>query len=84
VAAGPAFERLLRGAGGSPKVWTDVLGSNADEVARALRLLIAELGACAAELDGVGVTARSLEALSAAERVRRTFEASARLASDDE
>jgi hypothetical protein len=35
-------------------------------------------------LDGVGLTARSLEALSAAELVRRTFEASARPTSDDE
>jgi prephenate dehydrogenase len=83
-AAGPAFERLLRGAGGSPRVWADVLGSNADEVARALRLLIAELSACAAELEGPGGTARSLDALSAAERVRRSVEASARSSTEDE
>lgn len=77
-AAGPAFERLLLGAGGSPQVWADVLGSNADEVARALRMLIAELEACAAGLDGGVGAARSLDALSSAERVRRSFEASAR------
>jgi prephenate dehydrogenase len=84
LAAGPAFERLLLGAGGSPNVWADVLGSNADEVARALRLLIAELEACAAGLDGgVGATARSLETMSAAECLRRTLEASTRRSSDD-
>lgn len=69
-AAGPAFERLMRGAGGEPEMWRDVLHSNADEVARALRALLAELEACAAELERAEVR-RSLETLAAAERARQ-------------
>ena len=72
-AAGPAFERLLRGAGGSPEMWRDVLQSNADEVARALRQLLAELGACADELERAGVE-RCLDTLAAAETARADFD----------
>ena len=74
-AAGPAFERMLRGAGGAPEMWRDVLQSNADEVARALRELLAELAACADQLEH-GELERSLATLAAAERAREALEAS--------
>jgi prephenate dehydrogenase len=74
AAAGPAFERVTRGAGGSVDVWRDILGSNADEVARALRLLTLELEACAVELEH-GSVERSLTTLVAAERAREAFDA---------
>ncbi|HTV23755.1 MAG TPA: prephenate dehydrogenase/arogenate dehydrogenase family protein [Polyangiaceae bacterium] len=73
-AAGPAFERLMRGAGGAPEMWRDVLESNADEVARALRALLAELQACADELERADLQ-RSLGTLAAAERARQAREA---------
>jgi prephenate dehydrogenase len=70
AAAGPAFERLLRSSGGAPGVWADVLGSNADEVARALRLLIAELEACGGrEPSPSGALEQSLATLAAADQV---------------
>jgi prephenate dehydrogenase len=69
-AAGPAFERLLRGAGGEPEMWRDVLQTNADEVARALRSLLAELMVCADELERSQVE-QSLHILAAAERARQ-------------
>jgi len=72
-AAGPAFERITRGAGGALEMWRDVLGSNADEVARALRLLMAELEMCASELEG-GRVDQNLSILSAAERARESFD----------
>lgn len=43
AAAGPAFERATRTAGGAESMWRDVFTTNADEVARALRTLSAEL-----------------------------------------
>ena len=73
AAAGPAFERMLRGAGGAPEMWRDVLQSNADEVARALRELLGELAACADELER-GQLERSLGTLAAAERAREALE----------
>jgi len=73
-AAGPAFERITRGAGGSPEMWRDILGSNADEIARALRLLVRELSGCAEELEG-NRTERNLSTLAAAERAREAFDA---------
>jgi prephenate dehydrogenase len=73
-AAGPAFERLLRGAGGEPEMWRDVLQTNADEVARALRSLLTELEACAAELER-GQLEHSLRALAAADGARAAREA---------
>jgi len=76
-AAGPAFERVTRGAGGSVDVWRDVLSSNADEVARALRLLTFELEACATELEQGGVE-RSLRTLADADRAREAFDAGRR------
>ncbi len=78
-AAGPAFERITRGAGGSLEMWRDVLDSNADEVARALRLLIGELEQCASELEQ-GRVERNLAALAAGERAREAFDAKRRSA----
>lgn len=77
-AAGPAFERLTHGAGGSPEMWRDVLGSNADEVARALRLVLRELEACAGELERGGSLERNLETLAAADRARAAFKLAGR------
>lgn len=73
-AAGPAFERLLRGAGGDERVWGDVLASNADELARALRRVTAVLESCAAELDR-GQVERCLAILVDANHARAEFEA---------
>jgi prephenate dehydrogenase len=73
-AAGPAFERLMRGAGGEPEMWRDVLQSNADEVARALRALLTELQACADQLERAELE-HSLGTLAAAERARQAREA---------
>lgn len=77
AAAGPAFERLLRGAGGSPAVWSDVLTTNADEIAQALRQLIRALDDCATELEASDAKRRiprTLETLAAAESARDGFE----------
>jgi hypothetical protein len=60
-------------------MWRDVLASNADETARALRLLLPELEACADELERGLTVERSLETLAAAERARRTFDLARRL-----
>jgi prephenate dehydrogenase len=68
-AAGPAFERQMRSAGGAPEMWHDVLQSNADEVARALRLILAELEACSGELERAEL-GHSLSTLAAAEAAR--------------
>ena len=51
AAAGPAFERTTRAAGGAEAMWRDILDSNADEVAAALREVAARAGAIA---DGLG------------------------------
>jgi prephenate dehydrogenase len=72
-AAGPAFERLSRGAGGSIEMWRDVLSSNSDEVVRALRALVGELQACAAELER-GSVEQLLLLLSEADRARESLE----------
>jgi len=77
AAAGPAFERITRGAGGSLEMWRDILGSNADEVARALRSLVKELESCAVELEQ-GRVDYNLTTLSAAERAREAFDAKRR------
>jgi prephenate dehydrogenase len=78
AAAGPAFERLVHGAGGSAEMWHDVLASNADEVARALRLLLVELQACAEELEQGARLDHSLAVLAAADQARGAFESSRR------
>lgn len=72
-AAGPAFERVLRGAGGDAEMWRDVLRSNRDEVARALRLLLAELEPCAAGLERSDLEPCD-RTLAAAERARVTLD----------
>jgi prephenate dehydrogenase len=72
-AAGPAFERLMRGAGGGPEMWRDVLRTNADEIAQVLRSLLVELGACADQLERSDLE-RSLALLSDGERARRLLE----------
>jgi len=77
LAAGPAFERLSRGAGGSMEMWRDVLASNADEVARALRRLLEQLAECATELEA-GSVERSLVLLAAADQARQNFDAGRR------
>lgn len=76
--AGPAFERLLRGAGGDARVWRDVLESNSDEVARSLRALSRELDECAAELEAGGSVDRCLDLLAEADATRLDFEAQAK------
>lgn len=73
-AAGPAFERLVRGAGGSTAMWKDILGSNRDEVAACLRLLIADLTTCAQELEADQPLDEVLTLLQAAEQARLAFE----------
>jgi prephenate dehydrogenase len=50
-AAGPAFERATRTAGGAESMWRDVFVTNADEVAATLRAISAELTAIAAALE---------------------------------
>lgn len=72
-AAGPAFERLLRGAGGSTAMWADILQSNRDEVASTLKLLIADLQLCARELSSSGGLPAVLSLLETAERARLEF-----------
>lgn len=67
-AAGPAFERATRAAGGPSAVWRDIFTSNGDEVARAIRELLGALEPLAAELEARGDT-RATEALL--ERARR-------------
>jgi prephenate dehydrogenase len=74
VAAGPAFERLSRGAGGSVEMWGDVLASNADEVARALRCLLEQLAECVSELER-GSVERTLALLAEADSARQRFDA---------
>jgi prephenate dehydrogenase len=73
-ASGPAFERLLRAAGGDPLMWRSVLVSNAVEVAAALEAVAEELSACAAELRQ-GSPERGLAVMTEAERVRAHFQA---------
>jgi prephenate dehydrogenase len=64
----------MRGAGGDPEMWGDVLQSNADQVARALRALLAELQSCADELERSQLE-HSLRTLAAAERFRQARDA---------
>ena len=50
-AEGPGFESATRTAGGNPAVWSDIFEANADEIARALRELGAELANVALDLE---------------------------------
>jgi hypothetical protein len=58
-------------------MWRDILGSNSDEIARALRLLIRQLEGCALELEAARVE-ENLTTLAAAERAREKFDAQRR------
>lgn len=78
AAAGPAFERVLRGAGGDAEMWRDVLRSNHDEVARVLRLLLTELEPCAAALERAELELCT-NVLSAAERARLSLDETEKL-----
>ncbi|MEO8906049.1 MAG: prephenate dehydrogenase/arogenate dehydrogenase family protein [Polyangiaceae bacterium] len=51
AAAGPAFRAITRSAGGSEPMWRDIFAANADEIARVLRQLSAELDAVASGLE---------------------------------
>lgn len=67
-AAGPAFERATRIAGGPESMWRDIFASNGDEIARALREFLAELEPVLSELEA-GAGTQSADALLA--RARR-------------
>ena len=68
--AGPAFERLLRTAGGPETMWRDIFASNADEISLALRELAQALEPVARELaQGQSGAAENL--LGSARRLRR-------------
>jgi prephenate dehydrogenase len=68
-AAGPGYANAARVAGGTEGVWRDILTTNADEVAGALRALLAELEPIAQDLERhPPVVGRALELLSAARR----------------
>jgi prephenate dehydrogenase len=69
-AAGPAFERATRTAGGAESMWRDVFVTNADEVARTLRTVSTELNQIAAALEADPADLGALLALLA--EARRT------------
>lgn len=73
-AAGPAFERATRIAGGPESMWRDIFASNGDEVARALRELFAELSPVLAELEAGAGTAGADALLARARRLRSSLE----------
>lgn len=73
-AAGPAFERLMRAAGGDAAIWSSILRSNGDAVAHALREIAGQLQDCASELER-GVPDRALEVLRSADAARARFSA---------
>lgn len=69
AAAGPAFSRLTRGAGGPEGMWSDIFSSNADEIAAGLRELCSELERVASALEGdPAQSGVALELLAAARR----------------
>lgn len=68
-AAGPGYASAVRPAGGTEEVWRDILATNADEVAGALRAVLAELEPIAQDLERRPPAAdRALELLAAARR----------------
>jgi prephenate dehydrogenase len=69
-AAGPAFERATRIAGGPESMWRDIFASNGDEVARALRELLAELSPVLAELEAGTGTSGADALLARARKLR--------------
>jgi prephenate dehydrogenase len=73
-AAGPAFERATRIAGGPESMWRDIFASNGDEIARALRELLAELEPVLAELEAGAGTANADSLLARARNLRAAQE----------
>jgi prephenate dehydrogenase len=73
-AAGPAFERATRIAGGPESMWRDIFASNGDEVARALRELFTELEPVLAELEAARGTASADSLLARARALRAAQE----------
>ncbi len=71
-AAGPAFASATRVAGGPEAIWSDIFATNADEIAKALAELLAELGAVQGELAAQPpALAAALALLARARDVRR-------------
>ncbi|HET9957496.1 MAG TPA: prephenate dehydrogenase/arogenate dehydrogenase family protein [Polyangiaceae bacterium] len=71
-AAGPAFERATRVAGGPESMWRDIFATNGDEIARAIQELCGELEPIGRELGAdVGRTALA-DALLARARKQRS------------
>ncbi|HWA76607.1 MAG TPA: prephenate dehydrogenase/arogenate dehydrogenase family protein [Polyangiaceae bacterium] len=73
-AAGPAFERATRIAGGPESMWRDIFASNGDEIARALRELFAELEPVLVELEAGGGTQGADSLLARARQLRASQE----------
>ncbi|HEV8247931.1 MAG TPA: prephenate dehydrogenase/arogenate dehydrogenase family protein [Polyangiaceae bacterium] len=69
AAAGPAFAGATRVAGGPEAMWRDIFATNADEIANALRELVAELGTIQQDLNGRPASLTA--ALGLLERARR-------------
>ena len=70
--AGPAFEGATRAAGGPDGIWGDILSSNADEIARALGEIEAELRSVREALERPSPDVEVARALlQRARRVRR-------------
>jgi prephenate dehydrogenase len=71
-AAGPGYASATQLAGGDEGVWQDILTTNADEVAKALRALLAELEPLAEDLERrPPLVARAVELLKAAREMPR-------------
>ena len=69
-AAGPAFERATRTAGGPGPIWRDIFASNGDEIARAIAELCRTLEPLAAELAAGEKTDLADELLARARAIR--------------
>lgn len=71
IAAGPAFESATRVAGGNDAMWRDILATNSDEIAIALREIAVHLETIAKELESEPPRLRAaLELIEQARRVR--------------
>lgn len=69
-AAGPAFERATRIAGGPESMWRDIFASNGDEIARALGELFQELQPVLADLEDGTAPGSADSLLARARRLR--------------
>jgi prephenate dehydrogenase len=69
-AAGPAFERATRIAGGPESMWRDIFASNGDEIARALAELLAELQPVLRDLEAGTAAGHADSLLARARRLR--------------